>query len=90
MIIKESRILKAFCLFQILINLTSFTGTYCSALIYNNFGDHPEYLGIIDSFATVATVLGQYPFCQEQSRWRQILSSIHIFYGHLYGCFWSK
>ena len=58
MLIKESRILKAFCLFQILINLTSFTGTYCLALIYNNFGDHPEYLGIIDSFATVAAVLG--------------------------------
>ena len=57
-LIKESRILKAFCLFQILINLTSFTGTYCSALIYNNFGDHPEYLGIIESFATVAAVLG--------------------------------
>lgn len=46
------------CILAVLINLTSYTGTYFPALIYENFGDNAAIYGLIQSIATVGVICG--------------------------------
>lgn len=56
--IKENRKLRLIAIMLVLVNIAGFIGTFYSALVYTNFGDHPELYGILSSFATLGSIFG--------------------------------
>lgn len=56
--IKSNSILKSIFIICFLVNIASFIGTYMSAIVFENFGNHPEIYGIIQSMAMIGAILG--------------------------------
>ena len=83
---KEQKKIITICILAVLINLTSYTGTYFPALIYENFGENAAIYGLTQSIATAGVICGSLYLASNKLKGKNIITYCLMIMGITLGC----